>query len=456
MRLFGFPLLVATSLGLVVAAGADTRPAYGGTLHVSVGIAPVSLDPADTSEADSIGRRNLMQLIFDTLLTVNRQGRLEPALATAWQAEPGNQRWRFSLRNDVHFHDGSLLTPEAVAASLRTANPRWKVLAAADSVVVECDTPAPEVAAQLARTRNAIVKRNPGRNPIGSGPFYITDFQAGKKLTLTAEENYWGGRAYVDGIEIELGRNGRDQLIALDLGKADIAEVPPEQAQRAAGEGRRLVTSAPVEWMALVFAHDNQTQDERKLRQALALSIDRASIKNVVLEGEGEPTGAILPNWVSGYAFVFPEDQNLVRARQLRSEVRQAPAWNLAYDATDSLARVIAERIALNARDAGILVQPGVAPQAALRLVRIPLASLDPRIALTTVAEVTGLPVPRFGVGAADDIYQAENAMLETQRVIPLFQLPACYVLNPSVYDASQDRAGDWHLEDVWLKIKAP
>ncbi|HXY48597.1 MAG TPA: ABC transporter substrate-binding protein [Terriglobales bacterium] len=456
MRLSGFPLLVASSLVLAVAAGADTRPAYGGTLHVSVGIAPRSLDPADTSEPDSIGRRNLMQLMFDTLLTVNSQGRLQPALATAWQAEPGNQRWHFSLRNHVHFHDGSLLTPEAVAASLRTANPGWKVLAAADSVVVECDAPAPDVAAQLARTRNGIAKRSTARNPIGSGPFYITDFQAGKKLALAALENYWGGRAYVDAIEIELGRNGRDQLIALDLGKADIAEVPPEQAQRAAGEGRRLVTSAPVELMALVFAHDPQSQDESKLRQVLALSIDRASIENVVLEGEGEPSGAILPNWVSGYAFVFPEEQNLLRARQLRSEVRQAPAWDLAYDGSDSLARVIAERIALNARDAGILLQPGVAPGAALRLLRIPLASVDPRIALASVAGFAGLPAPRFGVGSGDEIYQAENAMLETHRVIPLFQLPACYVLSPSVQGASQGRAADWHLEDVWLKSKLP
>jgi len=456
MRLSGFPLLVASSLALAVAAPADTRPAYGGTLHASVRIAPVSLDPADTSEPDSIGRRNLMQLIFDTLLTLDRQGRFEPALATAWQAEPGNQRWHFSLRKDVYFHDGSLLTPEAVAASLRTANPAWKVLAGADSVVVECDSPAPDVPAQLARARNGIAKRSTGRNPIGSGPFHITDFQAGKKLTLAAQENYWGGRAYVDTIEIELGRNGRDQLIALDLGKADIAEVPPEQAQRAAGEGRRLVTSAPVELMALVFAHDSESQEESKLRQALALSIDRASVRNVVLQGVGEPTGAILPNWVSGYAFLFPQGQNLIRARQLRGEVRQAWAWNLAYDGTDSLARVIAERVALNARDAGIPLQPGAAPHAGLRLVRIPLASLDPRIALASVAGVAGLPVPRFSVGSADDVYQAENAMLQTQRVIPLFQLPACYVLTPSVHDASQSRAGDWHLEDVWLEIKVP
>jgi hypothetical protein len=170
----------------------------------------------------------------------------------------------------------------------------------------------------------------------------------------------------------------------------------------------------------------------------------------------GEPSGAILPGYVSGYAFVFPEEQNVARARQLRSEVRQVPVWSLAYDGSDPTARVIAERIALNARDAGITLQTGAASKAGLNLVRIPLASLDPRIALTSVAAVAGLPAPHFRGGSAEDIYQAESALLETQKVIPLLQLPACYVINANVRRANQNRSGDWDLDDVWLGSRVP
>jgi len=456
MKLFGWQWLAVSSLLLGISASAETRPHYGGTLRTTTRIAPSSLDPADRTQTDSLARRNLDELIFDTLVIVDNRGRLRPALATSWKAEPGNQRWQFWLRRGVKFHDGSPLTPEAVAASLRLANPGWSILAAVDSVIIERDTPAPDLGAELARSRNGIAKRGPGGTVTGTGPFHVADWQAGKKLTLAAEEGYWASRPFLDAIEIEMGKNSRDQLIALELGKADVTEVAPEQAHRAATEGRRVLTSSPIELMALVFARDRQSLEDGKLRDALALSIDRASIGSVVLQGAGEPSGAVLPSWISGYAFVFPMEQNLSRARQERSEIRQVPSWTLGYDAGDTLARVIAERIALNARDAGLILQTTTSGSADVHLLRITLGSFNPRVALATVAAITGAPAPKMGGSAIDELYQAESAMLQTQRLIPLFQLPASYALNSSVQDWDQDRDGSWHLEDVWLGSNRP
>ncbi len=192
----------------------------------------------------------------------------------------------------------------------------------------------------------------------GSGPFAISAWDPGKKLTLTARDDYWGGRAFVDSIEIEMGKSFRDQMIALDLGKADIIEVAPEQARRAVLDGRRLENSAPAEWMALVFNRNSQSPEEGLLRQALSLSIDRAAMNDVLLQGGGEPAGTFLPGWMTGYAFLFPSTVDLQRVGQVRSGLRTAPSWTLSYEASDPLARVMAERIALNARDAGLTLQP--------------------------------------------------------------------------------------------------
>lgn len=433
---------------------AETHPQYGAMLRTATGIAPLSLDPADKSQPDSVAQRNLTRLMFDTLVTMDNRGRLRPALATSWQVAPGNQRWQFWLRRGVKFHDGSPLTPEAVAAALRAANPDWSVVPAAESVIIERNVPDVDLAAWLARARNAITKRSEGGTLIGTGPFHVTGWQPGKKLVLAADENYWGGRPFLDAIEIEMGQPARDQLLALDLGKADIAEVAAEQAHRASTEGRHVVTSAPVELMTLVFARERQSPEDGKLREALALSIDRSSIRSVVLQGAGEPSGGILPNWISGYGFVFPTGQNLDRARQLRSEVRQAPSWTVGYDAGDQLARVIAERIALNARDAGITLQATTSGATDLRLVRVTLASLNPRIALAVAAVATGLPAPTLSGNSANDLYQGESGMLQAQRLIPLFQLPVSCTLSPTVKEWSQDRDGSRHLENVWLGSK--
>jgi ABC-type transport system substrate-binding protein len=450
MKLTGWRWFAVSSTLLPTLAAAGTRPQYGGTLRAATHITLASLDPADPSQPDSLARRNLTRLMFDTLVTLDTRGRLEPGLATSWQAEPGNQRWLFRLRRAVRFHDGSYVTPEAVAASLRAANPTWSVLPATDSVVIECAAAAPDLPAELAEARNAIAKRG-AEIIVGTGPFRITDWQPGKKLTLAEEDGYWGGRPFLDAIEIEMGKAIRDQLMALDVGRMDVAEVGPEQARRSATAGGRVVSSAPVETLSLVFARDLRSEEEGKLREALALSIDRASIRSVVLQGTGESTAAILPDWISGYAFVFPAKQDLVRARQELGDVRQLAPWTLGYDIGDPLARVIAERIALNARDARLALQTTTSANPDLRLIRMHLASTNARLALAAVAARLGLPVPHPNSNSVDDLYQSENELLRTQRLIPLFHLPARYALSPAVRNWSQDQDGSWHLGDVWL-----
>src|SRR5713226_7045519 len=106
MRPSGLFLLAAVSVSLAVAAPASTRPHYGATLRVSIREAPASLDPA-TSPAGMFALPSLSRLIFETLVTLDARGQAQPALSTSWQADPGNQRWQFSIRRGVTFHDGT-------------------------------------------------------------------------------------------------------------------------------------------------------------------------------------------------------------------------------------------------------------------------------------------------------------------------------------------------------------
>jgi peptide/nickel transport system substrate-binding protein len=457
MKVFGWQWLVASSLivGSVIVcsltASAETRPQYGGTLHVAVHAAPSSLNYGDCTQPNSFASRNLALLIFETLVTTDDGGRVHPGLATSWQASLGNQRWQFRLRRGVKFHDGTAFTPEIAASALRSANPSWTVVADADSVTIESETPDPELPLKVALFCNAIVKKTPEGKLSGTGPFHIIDWQPGKRLSLAADENYWGGRPFLDAIEIELGKNYHDQLIALELGRADLVEVAPEQSRRVSTDGRRVLSSALMELVALLFSRDAQSADDKLLREALAFSVDRASIRSVLLQGAGQVAGSILPTWMNGYGFVFPADADLPRARHQREQVRSALQWAVGYDASDSMARVLVERIALNAKDAGLSLRPTTATTADLRLVRIPLAAADPWISLATLAAAEGLPQPKVNGGSAEDLYSAEQAALATQRLIPLFHLPATYGASTTLKNWTVRSDGSWNLADAWL-----
>jgi peptide/nickel transport system substrate-binding protein len=171
---------------------------------------------------------------------------------------------------------------------------------------------------------------------------------------------------------------------------------------------------------------------------ALGLSIDREAIHNVILQRTGEMTGALLPQWLSGYAFLFAPRYDVARARQTAAGVQVTLTFS--YDREDSLVRAIAERVAVNAMEAGITLRSSDGA-AQVRLMRIAIHGSDPAAALADLAGILKIPV------SAGEPYEAEREMLAGSRVIPLFHLPHVYQLSPRVKNwptASGSFADTW------------
>jgi peptide/nickel transport system substrate-binding protein len=445
--------VISALLILMSAANAATRPQYGGTLHVTMRANPSSLDPAEISEY--IGGRNVIVLLFDTLVTTDASGRVQGALAESWQISPADQRIQVRLRQTVKFQDGSPLTTETAAASLRKGNPGWNVTTAGDLVIIDSGVSAPELLQELALPRNAIAKRDSGNSIIGTGPFHVTDWQSGKKLTLAANEDYWDGRPFLDQIEIEMGRSFRDQMNALESGRSNLVEVAPEQMRSIGSQRYQLLHSDTIELVALKFAGDAASAQQKNVRDALRFSIERHSMHNVLLHSAGQTSASLLPTWMSGYAFVFSTEADLARARQLRDQVPGVPTLTMGYDKNDPMARLLAERIALNAKDAGLWVQLNPDTND-LRLLRIPLTSSNPRIALETLNNQLGLPPIRGKSQSIEDLFSAEQTALASGRVIPLFHLPLAYASTVSLRDWVVMPDGSLDLGKAWLKSQQP
>jgi ABC-type transport system substrate-binding protein len=444
--------LAISSLILSASAYPATRPNYGGVLRIAISAPLNALDPADASNiSGGSGIWHVAPLLFDTLTVLDNRGELQPSLALTWNSDSGSQQWKFQLRPGVKFSDGTAVTGDQVATSLREANPQWNISATEDSVIITSNAAVPQLPMELALPRNSIVHRENGKL-VGTGPFTIAQWDTGKMLTLNSREDYWAGRAFVDSIDISIGRTVRDQAISLELGRVDVIETSTEATGHTAGA---TATSSPDELLALVFSRDARSLEEANLRQALGLAIDRNLLNNVVLQSAGAPAGGLLPNWMSGYAFLFPTALDLERARQERAENKQNTSWKLSYSLNSPVARVVAERIALNAQDAGFDIQTVTSGPSDLKLVRVRLASRDARVALSQLAAALQLPTPSFHGGPAEDLYAAEKTLLESRRVIPLLHLRTTVELGHNVRGWNEGQDGSWDLPDVWLSTEA-
>jgi ABC-type transport system substrate-binding protein len=357
---------------------------------------------------------------------------------------------------------------------------------------------------------------------VGSGPFRVTAWEAGKRAVLAANEEFREGRPFVDGIEIAMGRGAHERLVELELSKTDLTEIPPQDARRAAEQGVQVSASQPDELLVLVFVRGNAEPDagsnagsnaagagstrpatqaagkttgqangqprgaatEQAMGQALSLAIDRVAIVNFILQKTGEAAGGLLPQWSSGTAFLFPTvaptTGDLQHAKELWKEIAAAGPLVLGYDSADPLEQSVAERIVVNAKEAGMAVRAQAIPiagasteksrVAALRaahvdveLVRWRMTSPLPGDALRDfltriyAGPLAGVEAGAFPDAASpEDIYKQERAVLSTYRVVPLVWLPQVYGLSARVRDWKAPGPGEnWPLADVWLDTDA-
>ncbi len=294
----------------------------------------------------------------------------------------------------------------------------------------------------------------------GSGPFHISAWDPGKHVTLAANDDYPGGRPFLDSIDIQMGRSARDRLLDLELGAADLAEIPAEQARQAVVGGVRISASRPDRLLALVFLAGRPATQDQRLRQALSQAIDRAAIVNFIFQKEGMPAGSLLPQWSSGTAYLFSTIADPVAAKALLAQIGGSPAFVLGYDSGDSFEQSVAERIAVDARAAGltVTVQPsGAAGLPDARLVRLSMPSPEPQRSLqsflTAVVPMAGLDTVQLPSSAStEQIYAAERGVIDTYRVVPLVWYPHVFGLSARMMDwRAPDPGESWPLADVWL-----
>ncbi|WP_373287805.1 ABC transporter substrate-binding protein [Zhihengliuella salsuginis] len=229
----------------------------------------------------------------ETLVALDDTSDPVPALATEWE-QTDDLTWRFTLRDGVTFHDGTELTAEAAAHSLRVAtesSPLPRILDGVDmevsvddgQVVVTTGSPDPLLPNRLTSPQLSILSANAYDggtiSPVGTGtgPFELVSVDGTSSATLDRFDGYWGAPAAAAGIDADFVPDGTARAAALRTGTAHVVETVP--AGQAASIDEELLHEVPMPRTNTLYLNaESGPFADPAVRAAAREAVDRAQI----------------------------------------------------------------------------------------------------------------------------------------------------------------------------------
>lgn len=265
--------------------------------------------------------------IFETLVQMNEDYQIEPLLAGSWELMEPNT-WRFHLREDVVFHDGTPFDAAAVVYSFgRTAadgggnlNIDENSTVVVDDFTVDVTPTVPNLrlVEQLVHPSHSIVApaSQPAEEPIGTGPFRFVSYAPQEALVVARNDDYWGDPAGVDQITFQFIPEANARRLALESGDIDIMlDVPLDSVGAVEGSGF-TIDVPPAGLYEAMYANIAGNEGYANLsdlavRQAVAMSIDRGALVQGVFDGFATEEQTVVPTrllgdeagQIEGYAF---------------------------------------------------------------------------------------------------------------------------------------------------------
>lgn len=330
-----------SACGLASPEGEESGPTQS-SISIDLPNYPSTLDPGLQYDGATYP---VYRNIYDQLLRRDSET-LEPVpwIAEEWEQESPTT-WRFTIRDDVTFSDGSPLTAGDAAFSLNRIldkalnSPQFANFSAVAKATAESDTelvietkePSATLLSYL--TTLSIVSEkyveevgNDGLNekPMGSGAYVLESARSGSEVTLKRNENYWGEAPEIEEAVFRAVPNVSTRVADLRSGQAHlVTNLAADQAAELKGQADVQVLAVPTErvaYLALNTLADTPTKD-LKVRQAIAAAINYDSLIKNLGGGFADPVGAVL----TPLAFGYPEDAENYgydpeRARQLLAE----------------------------------------------------------------------------------------------------------------------------------------
>ncbi|WP_319449206.1 MULTISPECIES: ABC transporter substrate-binding protein [unclassified Mycobacterium] len=334
-------LAVAAAAVTVAATGCTVaNSSHGGydpnTLRIVLSQEPPTLEPCESSLTSTgiVVRSNITEPLIER---DPNSGDLQPLLATEWRQTSPNQ-WSFTVRDGVTFSNGAPFTSKDAAFSIdRAVNSNLQCnvdgyvfgdeklkLSTPDDNTLVVGTEQPDPILPLRISFVEIVPTTTSttekvREPIGTGPYAVEDWEYGQKLLLRRNDTYWGHKPAFARAEYQWRSEGSVRAAMITNDETDIAtSLGPED-----GAGDLGVPFQNNETTALRMQATEAPLNDMRVRQAINYAVNRAGIVKALFRGLGDPASQLIPSGVVGYndqLKIWPHDAD--KAKQLIADAK--------------------------------------------------------------------------------------------------------------------------------------
>lgn len=319
--------------------GAEPAGASGFRDVIRVGI-DVDVNMLDPRLSTGTGNQRVIEAVFDGLIELDANLVAQPVLATHWE-NPDPLTWIFHLREGVYFSNGQPFGARDVAHTIESmvcpefnSPGRSHFIAIEEVVIIDDHTVqfnlSSPFAPLLSNLERGIVPYNADEmddfpmNPIGTGPYMVTEVLRNNRVTVVANPNYWGEAPVTPTIVYYIIPDNTVRIAALEAGDIDLVHSPlsPMDIARLRGDARFEVIEMNA--IGLTFLNFNQREEfvtgELAVRRAIAHMIDRDTIANNIYMGMDLPAhhgGLIVGTWsfcesVQAFPFDPPTGQQFL------------------------------------------------------------------------------------------------------------------------------------------------
>ncbi|MCP2343999.1 ABC transporter substrate-binding protein [Nonomuraea roseoviolacea] len=416
-------------------------------------------------------------LMYDGLVRRTPDLKLQPALAQALPQIKGTQV-TFTLRQGVTFHNGKPLTGADVAYTYtKLLDPAGNSPIRGDYAAIE-KVEAPDArtvvfrlkypyAAILQRATLGIVPDGSDlkSDPVGTGPYRFASWAKGDKITLKANDRYWGAKPAIKTLVLAYTADDNSRATRMAAGEFTATELPPKAVGRFRNQPGVTVYEAPsADYRGVMFPLEQPVTGDLAVREALNLAVDRGAMVSAILAGAGSPAyGPVAPGTDWHNAAV---DGSSAPDRTKAAEVLESAGWKvggdgirakegtparftLMYPAGDALRKELALAFASDAKRIGIDV----------RLAGLDWDAIYPRMAKDALIMGWGSPYDPDYVNyelfhssyiGQGSFNPGRYKVPEVDKLLDAGRRTTDPAARKKVYDAFQQRVSD---DQVWVYL---